>query len=93
MSQFITVSTEPFLEIKDKIQSGLEEYIKEKELFSIMFVITDIIKEGSYIFAAGEGKINIFEIFDCIEEKDRFIKGMLSRKKQIIPKLNNFYKE
>lgn len=93
VSQFITVSTEPFLEIKDKIQNGLEEYIKEKELFSIMFVITDIIKEGSYIFAAGEGKINIFEIFDCIEEKDRFIKGMLSRKKQIIPKLNNFYNE
>ncbi len=49
--------------------------------------------QGGYLLTKNPNEINIFEIFDCIEEKDRFIKGMLSRKKQIIPKLNNFYNE
>ncbi len=91
VSQFITVSIEPFIEISSKIESFLEKYCEQNNIYAILFAVTDIIKEGSFIFAGGTGKEELYKIFNCKDE--RFIAGMLSRKKQIIPEITKFYNE
>lgn len=93
VSQFITTSIEPFVEISSKIESFLEKYCEQNEIYAILFAVTDIIKEGSYIFTGGTGKKELYQVFNCEDANSRFIKGMLSRKKQIIPEITKFFND
>ncbi len=76
------------LDKKDEIKKGLKE-IKEKEnLKGVFFSIIDILNEESYTLTSGEQEDKIFaEMFES-KEKDgaMFVKGLVSRKKQIVPK-------
>jgi manganese-dependent inorganic pyrophosphatase len=80
--------------IKD-IHSELIEYMKQlcetKDYDLVMFVITDILKEGSEIIVFGED-INLLEKAFNITVVDgrAFLKGVVSRKKQIIPVISSY---
>ncbi len=79
---------------KDEIVSKMKE-IKEKDnLTGIFFSIIDILNEESYTITAGDEETKIFtEIFDA-KEKDGvlFVKNLISRKKQIVPKFEEYFK-
>ena len=76
------------LDKKDGIKKKLKE-IKEKEnLKGVFFSIIDILNEESYTLTSGEQEDKMFaEMFES-KEKDGaiFVKELISRKKQIVPK-------
>lgn len=68
-------------EFIDLLQSNLEQ-----NNYSInLLVVTDIVKEGSYIFYASRDKNILENAFGVNEEQGMFVNGVVSRKKQIIP--------
>lgn len=93
VSQFVTVDTDSFVIRENEIAEFLESYCKEGEAYAVMFAATNIITEGSQIFAAGEGKEDINKIFGIEGSVSKFIPGILSRKKQIVPDLTKYFSE
>lgn len=71
---------------KDEILSEMSKIVKKNNYFSIILMVTDIINEGSYLWISGNKEVVLkqFKIKD-----DEFLKGVLSRKKQIVPALKN----
>lgn len=63
------------------------ENIKNNDYFAIILVVTDIMKEGSYLWVVGN-KESIYNIFNITDENN-YKEGFLSRKKQVIPPLEN----
>lgn len=78
-------------EILDRKQSIIDEMnkeIKNNNLESYIFVITDVLKNDSTIIAIGNSLEQIEKAYN-IELKDNIaiLKGVVSRKKQIVPPL------
>ena len=73
-------------ERKEEILIEADRIAQKDNYFAIILMITDIINEGSYLWIAGE-KEYILKKFK-ITDKD-FLKGILSRKKQIVPILQS----
>jgi len=71
---------------KEEIINEMEK-INNNGYFAVLFIVTDIMKEGSYFFAVGN-KESIFKAFEITEENN-YKQGVLSRKKQVVPVLQN----
>lgn len=74
---------------KDEMKDEMKNICSDK-YFSIILVVTDIMKEGSYLFVSGNENI-IYTAFN-ISEDNNYMQGVLSRKKQIVPVLENSLK-
>ena len=63
--------------------------MKDNEIDLFIFMITDIIKNDSQIIVLGKQEIaeNAFNI--KLEDNTAYLKGVVSRKKQVIPKIDN----
>lgn len=74
---------------KEEITFAMEKEISDKKLNFFIFVITDIINTNSRIIVEGEDKLISEKAFDKKLDKDdsMFLEGVVSRKKQIIPKI------
>lgn len=78
---------------KDRIFNDLEEYlkileeIKEQEGYSfIILLVTDIIKNGSYLLFTKDAKTILESIYNINDiNQTYFIERLVSRKKQILP--------
>jgi len=51
--------------------------------------VTDIIKNGTYIYFSNEGKEILEKAFDRDLKEGEYIEGILSRKLQILPSILN----
>ena len=90
IGQVSTMSTEEILSKKDEFIGELNEEASEGYTAIALFV-TDILKNGSYIFFNDKAKeifANSFGIEDI--KQGHFFEGLVSRKKQIVPKLMNY---
>ncbi|MBC6695421.1 manganese-dependent inorganic pyrophosphatase [Terrisporobacter mayombei] len=67
------------------------DYINATEFDMVVLAITDIIKEGSYLIYKGEDKV-ISEAFNVTATQGVFAEGLVSRKKQLVPKLTDAVK-
>ena len=67
------------------------DYINATEFDMVVLAITDIIKEGSYLIYKGEDKV-ISEAFNVNATQGVFAEGLVSRKKQLVPKLTDAVK-
>ena len=85
IGQIELMDQEEIFNKKEKILLEMEKIVKEKNLFSLILVITNIINEGSHFWVVGNKDViyNIFKITD----DDNYIEGVLSRKKQVVPVL------
>lgn len=85
IGQINTLNSKAILKQKNSYIKFLN---KESELFKydvLLFVVTDIFKNGSYIlYNQNASKIMQYAFNDNIKEGD-FIEGMISRKKQVLP--------
>lgn len=81
----------------EEIEKEKQEYIdlinktaSINDYYIVGFFVTDIIKNGSYVYYNDEQK-NIFELSFDIDniEQGHYIDGCVSRKKQIIPSIMN----
>ena len=78
---------------KDEYLSIMEERCNNQNFEFILFIITDVIKNGSYILytkGCEEMLKDSFELNDVYEGV--FISGLTSRKKQVIPYINDYIK-
>jgi len=92
IGQIELLDVEKFLqERKQEINQAMEEVKKNKNYDCLIFIITDILKEGSEFFVEGEEE-KIQEIFNTkLDNKSAWIDGLMSRKKQIIPFLEKAF--
>ena len=91
ISQIKTMDTDCIKDIYDDLVIYMKQLLDTEEYDLVMFVITDIIKEGSEVIVFGES-IPLLEKAFNIEVKDSkaFLPGVVSRKKQIIPDISSF---
>ena len=78
----------------DAVLSKKEEflnYINATEFDMLVLAVTDIINEGSYLIYKGEDKV-ISEAFGVDATQGVFAEGVVSRKKQLVPKLTDAVK-
>jgi len=86
IGQVEIVDINEIYEIKDQISKILEN-LKDKSYEMVVFMATDIIKEGSELFFAGD-KVKIEKAFNVkIAGNSVYIPGLMSRKKQVVPNL------
>jgi len=80
---------------KEEIISKLKEIKNNENLEGIFFVVIDILSEKSWTFYPDQFCKNLFKkVFNAKEEgKSLFVDKLVSRKKQIVPKLENCLKK
>lgn len=82
-----------FLEKREEILEKAKEIKQENNYDCLILAVTDIIKEGSEMFVIGEEE-KIESVFNQKLENGSFwVNGLLSRKKQIVPALENIFKK
>ena len=66
----------------------MNAYIEENELDLFVLAITDILNSDSEIIALGK-RVDIIEKENKLENNRILLKGVVSRKKQIVPMIEN----
>lgn len=87
IGQVMTLDIDSILSKEDDFLA----YINATEFDMVVLAITDIIKEGSYLIYKGEDKV-ISEAFNVNATQGVFAEGLVSRKKQLVPKLTDAVK-
>ncbi len=92
IGQVETVDLSSFKKRKSELLDALEN-IKEKENYhSVILFITDILNEGSWFLIASDDKNKIDQAFGVnFVDKSCYIKGVISRKKQVAPKIKDVF--
>ena len=87
VGQVFTLDIDEILEKKDEYLEFMERAHKQNEFYLTMLVLTDILKEGSYILFKSSKANIIKRAFDVEEEQGVFIDKLVSRKKQVVPNI------
>ncbi|WP_163530163.1 manganese-dependent inorganic pyrophosphatase [Halobacillus ihumii] len=89
IAQVNTVDTADVLARKGEIESAIEGVIQDKDLDLFVFVITDILTNDSTVVAIGEKRDVVADAFGVtLDGNQAVLQGVVSRKKQIVPPLN-----
>src|SRR5699024_7535119 len=92
IGQVNTVEINDVLALRSEIEPAIEKTIADKGLKLFVFVITDILNNDSVVLAVGEAEEKVAEAFDVkLDNKTATFKGVLSRKKQVVPNLQNVF--
>jgi manganese-dependent inorganic pyrophosphatase len=88
ISAYETVNTESILEKEDEIVAFLDDLVKRNGYEFALVLVTDIMKEGSQFIIAGRTR-HVEHSFGISFEESRsvWVPGILSRKKQVAPRL------
>lgn len=88
ISQLSTTNANEILKNMDTYLETIEEISKINEYDVLAFFVTDIFKDGSYILFSEKSKNILEQSFDIENiEEGHYFPGLISRKKQIIPKI------
>lgn len=89
VGQVNSMSADELKEIKKKLVPHLEKARKNHSLNMIFFMLTNILTESSELICAGpESREKIISAFDLRQEMEELqLKGVVSRKKQLVPAL------
>ena len=89
VGQVNSMSVDELKEIKKKLVPHLEKARKNHSLNMIFFMLTNILTESSELICAGpESREKIISAFDLRQEMEELhLKGVVSRKKQLVPAL------
>lgn len=89
VGQVNSMSPEELKEIKAKVEPHLEKARNAHKLNMIFFMLTNILTESSEMLCAGpEAREKLINAFDLRAEMEELhLKGVVSRKKQLIPAL------
>ena len=87
VSQVTCVDSETLMVRRAELLQGMQHLKQERSYSMMILMLTDILKEGSYLLYLGDEDI-IHQAFGA-ELKDNacFLPGVVSRKKQVIPML------
>lgn len=87
VGQIELVEANNLINKKNEILLEMQKMQNDNFYFALILVVTDIMKEGSYLWVVGN-KEPIYNIFNITDENN-YKEGFLSRKKQVIPPLEN----
>jgi len=72
--------------MKEDLFAAMKELKAEGDRHSVLLLLTDIMQEGSQLLVTSDTPSKIENAFDISLENDQaWLKGVMSRKKQIIP--------
>lgn len=90
VAQVNTVDIQDVLSRQEELESTLQNVINEKNLDLFVFVVTDILNSDSTVLALGRSADAVEEAYQVkLENNTALLKGVVSRKKQIVPVLTN----
>lgn len=89
VGQINSMNKEELSEIKEMLIPHIPKALEGGKMEMIYFMLTDILNESTELLCCGHGaRTSIISAFDLPEDTDRIIlKGVVSRKKQLIPTL------
>jgi manganese-dependent inorganic pyrophosphatase len=86
LRQFFTVGIDEIMLRKDELVERLNTISKEAGYEFDIFLATDILTNGSYVFYNEKAENTLKRVFDKEEiEQGILIPGLVSRKKQLVP--------
>ena len=92
----ISAMTQHELEqVKEKLLPYLLQAMNERKIEMVFVMLTNIIEETTYLISAGDGAESLVERAYHVHKTDDFqvLKGVVSRKKQLIPMLMSALQE
>jgi manganese-dependent inorganic pyrophosphatase len=87
VAQVETVDTAEYLERSAELLAALEAFRAVRGLDLAMLLVTDVVREGSEVFAAGKTRIAERALGIDLSSGSAWMDGVLSRKKQIAARL------
>lgn len=94
IAQVNTVNTVELYTKQAEFEAEITKVIEEKNLELFLFVVTDIINSNSDVLALGNAKQNVEKAFEVELTNNRaLLKGVVSRKKQIVTNLTSAFSE
>lgn len=86
--QIFTMDPDSTAAVEDSLKEAMEDYVKKEAVASFILMITDIFREVSDIIVVGGFKEALARQFGKEIRGDKFsAEGLLSRKKQLVPKV------
>jgi len=86
VGQLEVVDLSVFDNMKEDLFTAMKELKEEGSRDSLLLLLTDIMQEGSQLLVLSDDSSKIENAFDMkLEESQAWLKGVMSRKKQIIP--------
>ena len=89
VAQVNTASIEDVMKDKEKIESAMNSFMQTNSIDLFVFMITDIIENNSQILVLGKEEIAEKAFNIKLENNTAFLKGVVSRKKQVVPNIDN----
>lgn len=87
VGQVEVVNFHEFQGMKEEIAAGLRAIRDERGLDTVGLLVTDIVQETSLLLALGGRELPYLIGYPKVEENIYLLKGVLSRKKQLVPHL------
>lgn len=92
IGQVEVIGDSEVLQRKDELFEEMKRIKEEKELFGVMFLITDIMKGGSTVLVIADELTPFKKAFGVsFENGEAYLEGVMSRKKQVVPPLENVF--
>ncbi|GLB61091.1 manganese-dependent inorganic pyrophosphatase [Cytobacillus sp. NCCP-133] len=90
VAQVNAVDLNDVLRRQAELEAVISETITQKELDLFVFVLTDILNNDSVAIALGKEAAAVEKAYNVVLENNKaLLKGVVSRKKQIVPPLTN----
>lgn len=91
IGQISTMSTEEIMSKQDEFIETLNDIARNEDYTAVALFVTDILKNGSYVLFNEDSK-EVFSGSFNVEniEEAHFFDGLVSRKKQMVPKIMNY---
>lgn len=91
IGQVSTMTTDEIMNKKEDFISELNEIAENQGYVAVALFVTDILKNGSYILFNESAKDIFAKSFNVENiEEGYFFEGLVSRKKQVVPKIMNY---
>lgn len=92
ISQVVTLNTDNIIDREKDFTNFINKLHKENNYYLTLMIITDISKNGSYILYQAENDKIISLAFDVEPLPGAFLDGVISRKKQVLPRISYAFK-
>ncbi|MBD8004304.1 manganese-dependent inorganic pyrophosphatase [Bacillus norwichensis] len=90
IAQVNAIGVEEILARKPEIEEAMERAVEERGLDLFLFVVTDILTNDSTAIASGKAAQSVEQAFNVsLDQNLCVLKGVVSRKKQIVPTLTD----
>jgi manganese-dependent inorganic pyrophosphatase len=94
IAQVNAVDTAEVLARQEEIEAAISKNIEEKNLDLFLFVVTDILTNDSVGLALGSKTSAVEKAYNVtLENNTAVLKGVVSRKKQIVPVLTDIFSQ